>query len=82
MGHWNYRIVKYADGSGYGLHEVYYDDNGEPKGYTENPCGFVTDCEGGGEREARLEILRAMARAVSDAATRDILDAAAHWPKR
>lgn len=21
---WNYRIVEYADGSGFGLHEVYY----------------------------------------------------------
>jgi hypothetical protein len=26
---WNYRIVRRRDGT-YGLHEVYYDDNGEP----------------------------------------------------
>ena len=25
---WNYRVVKYSDGSGYGLHEIYYDDDG------------------------------------------------------
>ncbi len=34
--HWNYRILRYpkvegnAFSGGYGLHEVYYDDNGEP----------------------------------------------------
>ncbi len=31
---WNYRIVKYADGSGFGLHEVGYNLMGEPVSMT------------------------------------------------
>lgn len=38
---WNYRIVEYADGSGFGLHEVYYDDDGNEDAMTANPAGFV-----------------------------------------
>lgn len=34
---WSYRIIKYADDDGYGLHEVYFDPNGEVTGWTENP---------------------------------------------
>jgi hypothetical protein len=34
---WSYRIIKYADDDGYGLHEVYYDANGEVTGWTEDP---------------------------------------------
>ena len=36
---WNYRIVK-TDFSGaveFAIHEVYYDENGEPDGATQNP---------------------------------------------
>lgn len=32
---WNYRILQYEDGE-YGLHEVYYDDEGRPEGCTED----------------------------------------------
>ena len=39
---WNYRVIKYAEG-GYGLHEVYYDSDGEPLSMTEEPAGFVGD---------------------------------------
>ena len=38
---WNYRIVEYRDGKGFGLHEVYYDEDGEPATMTETPVGFV-----------------------------------------
>lgn len=44
---WNYRIVQYADGSGYGLHEVYYDADGQPWSMTEAPASFVSDIEEG-----------------------------------
>lgn len=37
MGKWNYRLVKYHDGESYGLHEVYYNEEGEPDGMTTNP---------------------------------------------
>ena len=40
---WNYRIVKYADGRGYGLHEVYYDKKGKEISMTETPAIFVGD---------------------------------------
>jgi hypothetical protein len=44
---WNYRIVQYAAGCGYGLHEVYYDDDREPWGMTKEPASFVCDLEDG-----------------------------------
>lgn len=40
---WNYRIVEYADGDGYGLHEVHYDADGKEISMTANPAGFVGD---------------------------------------
>lgn len=40
---WNYRIVKYADGTGFGLHEVHYDKDGHEISMTENPAAFVGD---------------------------------------
>lgn len=39
---WNYRVVKYANNEGYGLHEVYYDKNDKIEGWTEHP---VVTCE-------------------------------------
>ncbi len=38
---WNYRIIKYEDQEGYGLHEIYYEDD-RAVSRTENPiiaCG-------------------------------------------
>ena len=32
---WNYRIMKYEDGS-LGIHEVFYDEEGDVQGWTEN----------------------------------------------
>lgn len=36
---WNYRIIKTTIGGedSYGIHEVYYDENGKPKMYSEDP---------------------------------------------
>lgn len=31
---WNYRIVRYKERSGFGLHEIYYDDDGKECGMT------------------------------------------------
>lgn len=44
---WNYRIVKYSDAGGYGLHEVYYNSAGKPCGMTEESCRFFADAEEG-----------------------------------
>lgn len=43
---WNYRIVKHVLEDGepyYGLHEVHYDDKGEPKNWTESAARFGGD---------------------------------------
>lgn len=34
---WNYRIMTLDKGATWGIHEVYYDEDGKPNGYTENP---------------------------------------------
>lgn len=39
MGHWNYRVMKKLNSSGeheYGIHEVYYDEDGNIKGWTQS----------------------------------------------
>jgi hypothetical protein len=72
---WNYRIVKYRDGGGYGLHEVYYDAAGLPWTMTAEPTSFVCDVDEGpeGVKEALL-----MARV--DAIKRPVLDEPEKWP--
>lgn len=40
---WNYRIVEYANGTGFGLHEVHYDKDGNAIRMTVDPAAFVGD---------------------------------------
>ena len=40
--HWNYRIVE-IEGQGWGLYEVFYDDDGNLDGVTVNPIDFFSD---------------------------------------
>lgn len=68
---WNYRIVHYADGNGYGLHEVHYDENGSAISMTEQPASFVGD-----DSE---EIIRAMLQARVDAKHRPIFVEPSEW---
>lgn len=72
---WNYRIVRYRDNSGFGLHEVYYDKDGEPWGMTEEPATFVCDLE-----EGRSGITAALMTARTDALRRSVLDEPEKWP--
>lgn len=60
---WNYRIVEYQDGSGYGLHEVYYDDDGQPWAMTEGAARFVCDRDEGAEG-IKESLLRARVDAI------------------
>lgn len=69
MSYWSYRIIKYADGSGYGLHEVYFSDDGERLGYTEGAITFIADSEEGQEG-----IILSLERALQDAKTREVLE--------
>ena len=68
---WNFRIVKYADGSGYGLHEVYYDKNGNAVSMTEEPASFVGDTP--------AEIHSELKNALDDAIKRDIFEEPEEW---
>lgn len=45
MSHWNYRVMKsYVSGETYyAIHEVYYDDAGEPHSWTEDAIDPVGD---------------------------------------
>jgi hypothetical protein len=39
---WNHRVMRHVDPNGgiwFGIHEVYYDESGEPEGWTETPDG-------------------------------------------
>lgn len=66
---WNYRIVRYADGRGFGLHEVYYGDEGSPQTMTATPACFAADRDEGPEA-----ILRDLRAAIEDAAQHEVLD--------
>ena len=72
---WNYRIVRYRDGSGFGLHEVFYDDDGEPWGMTEKPIDFACRPEEGAEG-----IREQVALASLDAQRRPVLEEPEVWP--
>lgn len=74
MGHWNYRIVKYKSGDGYGLHEVYYDDSGAAWSMTSNPVSFGCDLEDGPEG-----VLASMRLALQSAESRDVFDEPKKW---
>lgn len=65
---WNYRIVKYVTGDGFGLHEVYYDDAGQPWAMTERPATFQTD-----ESEDENAVRRMLQLALDDAQKRPVL---------
>jgi hypothetical protein len=66
---WHYRIVKYRDDQGYGLHEVYFNKRGEAWAMTSTPCSFACDSEEGPEG-----VLGSLERATMDALTRGIFE--------
>lgn len=72
---WNYRVVRYPNNEGFGLHEVYYDKEGQPWGMTEEPARFVCSAdEGPGGVKGSLLMARV------DAIKRPTLDLPAIWP--
>jgi hypothetical protein len=68
---WNYRIVKYADGTGYGLHEVHYDHDNKPIRMTKEPAGFAGD--------SPEEVRAALLAAKVDATKRTVFDEPEGW---
>lgn len=72
---WDYRIVKYKDGSGYGLHEVYYDDAGVAWSMTDQPVGFTChDYE-----DPKQSIADQLVMAKTNARLRPIFDEPDEW---
>lgn len=69
---WNYRIVKYPEG-GYGLHEVYYREDGSAKAMSDHPAGFVGD--------SAAEVCDALLKARVDARKRPVFEPPAEWNK-
>lgn len=45
-GAWDYRILAHGEGFHFEIHEVYYDGQGKPIGYTENSVVSADDAEG------------------------------------
>jgi hypothetical protein len=72
---WNYRIVRYKNGSGFGLHEVYYDANGDAWGMTSDPAGFTCDLD-----EGPKSIVEQLLTARVDARKRPVFDEPETWP--
>lgn len=73
---WNYRIVRYKGGDGYGLHEVFYDADGQPWSMTDRPVGFVCD----EAEDPKASIRRQLMTAATDARLRPIFDEPETWP--
>ena len=72
---WNYRVVRYRDKSGFGLHEVFYDKDGQPWSMTERPTGFTADLD-----EGPKGICESLLMARVDARKRPVLDEPDTWP--
>lgn len=65
---WNYRLVRYKDGAGFGLHEVYYDKAGKVSSIMRDA---VVACDA---KEGKAGIIAALTTALEDAMNRPILD--------
>lgn len=50
---WNYRVVKtiVCGEESYGIHEVYYDEQGEPRMFSADPCPVYSETLEGLEKE-------------------------------
>lgn len=68
---WNYRLVKYADGSGFGVHEVHYDSNGNEVSMTDKTVEFVGD--------TAEEVRSAMTMAKMDVSKRPVFNEPDDW---
>jgi hypothetical protein len=66
---WNYRMVRYHDGSGYGIHEVFYRPDGTVEGWTKEPVTFSVDTD-----ETPDDLRDSLRRALKDATEREIFD--------
>ena len=72
---WNYRLVKHNDGT-HGIHEVFYDDDGNPDGMSMDPIRLGSfdyeDEDPKTEMLAELEMIRA-------GVEKGIFEEPSHW---
>ncbi|MCK5602735.1 hypothetical protein KAR91_12720 [Candidatus Pacearchaeota archaeon] len=79
-GYWIYQIVQYRDGSGFGLHEVFYNGDEEPWGRTDDP-EVLRHGPGTEDDPVTAEGLkRKMALMLADAIRHDVLEEPEEWP--
>ncbi|QCI68846.1 hypothetical protein [Phreatobacter stygius] len=69
---WNYRMVRRADGSGFALFEVFYNDAGGATAMSARPATLDVTAEEGPER-----LIREIELALEDARTLGVIDEAA-----
>lgn len=73
--HWNFRLVKYRDGSGYGIHEVFYDEEGEPFDMSEEATTFqISPPEDG------AYLVQVMSMALKDCLCQPVFEEPETWP--
>lgn len=74
---WNYRIVRYRNGTGFGLHEVYYNEEGKAWGMTKRPISFSI-----GKGEGAKSICESLRRAIACVETKPVFTEPKKWAKR
>lgn len=87
MSTWNYRILKHrlsdearrlsGEDWWFALHEVFYDEEGTPDGYTEKPIDF--SC---GEDEGAEGVIASLERALNDAREWPVITVEKQWPDK
>ncbi len=78
--YWTYQIVKYKDKSGFGLHEVFYNDDDEPWSMTSDP--EVLDHLGSDIDDDPVTaegLKQSMAVMLADAIRHDVLEEPEEW---
>ena len=71
---WNYRIVEYANGTGFGLHEVHYNKQGKAIRMTAEPVRFADD--------SAEELRGSLAKAKMDASRRPVFQEPPEWAEK
>lgn len=73
---WNYRVLEFAEpetGEPWqAIHEVYYDDDGQPNGYAEDAAIVMSEEDGDGEPMGLAWVLQKMSEALQKPVLREI----------
>lgn len=72
FGGWNYRIVKRHNSIWWSLHEVFYDEDGNPNAMTTDPISFSSD-------ESPEDVIEMLEMALKDAKTKPVFNEPKEW---